>query len=126
MTIMVKQFVDGCSTCQQMKPNTHPLAAPLMPIKSHAHWPFQQITMDFITDLPISNGFDSIPTMVDQGLSKGVILMPCNKMITAEDIMISDRGPQFTLNVFNGIMDALGINNRMSTAFHLQTDGQTE
>ena len=60
MTIMVKQFVDGCSTCQQMKPNTHPSAAPLMPIKSHAHWPFQQITMDFITDLPISNGFDSI------------------------------------------------------------------
>ena len=99
--------------------------------------------MDFITNLPISNGFDSIFIVVDQGLSKGVILMPCNKTITAEetakkyidnvfiqyglpDIMISDRGPQFTLNVFNGIMDALGIKHRMSTAFHPQTDGQTE
>ena len=66
MTVMVKQFVDGCSTCQQMKPNTHPSAAPLMPIKSHAHWPFQQITMDFITDLLISNSFDSIFIVVDQ------------------------------------------------------------
>ena len=99
--------------------------------------------MDFITNLLISNGFDSIFIMVDQGLSKGVILMPCNKTITTEetakqyidnvfiqyglpDIMISDRGPQFTLNIFNGIMDALRINHRMSTAFHPQTDGQTE
>ena len=133
MTVMVKQFVDGCSTCQQMKPNTHPSAAPLMPIKSHAHRPFQQITMDFITDLPISNGFDSIFIMVDQGLSKGVILMPCNKMITTEetaklyidnvfiqyglpDVMISNRGPQFTSNIFNGIMDALRITVGQKTA----------
>ena len=42
------------------------------------------------------------------------------------DVMISDRGPQFTSNVFNGIIDALRINHRMSTAFHPQTDGQTE
>jgi hypothetical protein len=60
MAIMTKQFIDGCAVCQQMKTNTHPTAAPLMPIKSHAHRPFQQVTMDFITDLPISNGFDSI------------------------------------------------------------------
>ena len=40
--------------------------------------------MDFITDLPPSDGFDSIFIVVDQGLTKGVILMPCNKTITAE------------------------------------------
>jgi hypothetical protein len=57
-----------------------------MPIKSHAHRPFQQVTMDFITDLPLSNGFDSIFIVVDQGLSKGVILCPCNKTIDAEGI----------------------------------------
>jgi hypothetical protein len=37
MAIMTKQFIDGCAVCQQMKTNTHPTAAPLMPIKSHAH-----------------------------------------------------------------------------------------
>jgi hypothetical protein len=143
MAAMTKQFIDGCAVCQQMKTNTHPTAAPLMPIKSHAHRPFQQVKMDFITDLPISNGFDSIFIVVDQGLSKGVILCPCNKMIDAEgtiklyidnvfiqyglpDIIISDRGPQFASNVFNGIFDAIGVKHRMSTAYHPQTDGQTE
>jgi hypothetical protein len=143
MTVMVKQYIDGCSTCQQMKSNTHPTAAPLMPIKSYAHRPFQQLTMDFITDLPISNGFDSIFIVVNQGLSKGVILMPCNKMINTKqtvklyidnvfvqyglpDVMISDRGPQFASNVFNGTMDAIRVKHKMSTAFHPQTDGQTE
>ena len=143
MAVMTKQFTDGCTTCQQMKMNTHPTAAPLMPIKSHTHRPFQQVTMDFITDLLISNGFDSIFIVVDQGLSKGVILCPCNKTIDAEgtiqlyidnifiqfglpDIIISDRGPQFTSNIFNGILDAIGIKHKMSTAYHPQTDGQNE
>ena len=39
--------------------------------------------MDFITDLPSINNFDSILVVVDQGLSKGVIIIPCNKTITA-------------------------------------------
>jgi hypothetical protein len=41
-------------------------------------------------------------------------------------VIISDRGPQFTSNVFNGIFDAIGVKHRMSTAYHPQTDGQTE
>jgi hypothetical protein len=68
--------------------------------------------MDFITDLPLVKGFDSILVVVDQGLSKGVILIPCNKTITAEGTaklllnnlykrfglpgkIISDRDPRF-------------------------------
>ena len=99
--------------------------------------------MDFITDLPPSDGFDSIFIVVDQGLTKGVILMPCNKTITAAetadlyiknvfthyglpDTMISDRGPQFASHVFKGITASLQIKHKMSTAFHPQTDGQTE
>src|ERR1700678_1554144 len=74
--------------------------------------PFANCSMDFITDLPISDGYDSILVVVDQGLSKGVILCPCTKSITSEDTaqllldnlykrfglpdkIISDRGPQF-------------------------------
>ena len=37
MTVFLKKYIDGCATCQQMKPNTHPTVASLMPIKSHAH-----------------------------------------------------------------------------------------
>ena len=99
--------------------------------------------MDFITDLPLSNGFDSIFVVVDQGLSKGVILIPCNKTVTAlqtanllirevfkrfrlPDKVISDRGPQFAAAAFQEVMKALKIKHSMSTAFHPQTDGQTE
>ena len=37
MTVFLKKYIDSCAICQQMKPNTHPTVAPLMPIKSHAH-----------------------------------------------------------------------------------------
>ena len=114
-----------------------------MPIISHATWPFQQVTMDFITDLPISNSFDSIFIVVDQGLLKGGILCPCNKTINANktmklyinnvfiqfglpDTIISDRGPQFASEVFNRIFEAIGVKYKMSTAFHPQMDRQTE
>ena len=74
--------------------------------------------MDSITDLPVSNRYDSILVVVDQGLSKGVILCPCTKIITSEDTaqllldnlylqqfglpkkIISDREPQFTAKAF--------------------------
>ena len=42
--------------------------------------------MDLSTDLPLSDGFDSILVVVDHGLTKGVILLPCNKTITAEQV----------------------------------------
>ena len=48
--------------------------------------PFAHCSMDLITDLPLSDGFNSILVMVDHGLMKGVILLPCNKTITAEQV----------------------------------------
>ena len=82
----VRDYVSGCALCQQMKPNTHPSDPALSPIPSKALRPFEQLSVDLITDLPLSDGFDSIMVMVDHGLSKGVILSPCNKTITAEGI----------------------------------------
>jgi len=99
--------------------------------------------MDLITDLPPVDGFDSILAMVDQGLMKGVILIPCNKMITSKqtgslllenlykrfglpDKIISDRGPQFALNSFKELLKILGIKSALSTAYHPQTNGTTE
>ena len=74
--------------------------------------------MDLITDLPPADGYDSILVMVDRGLSKGVILCPCNKTLTMEgtaellkdnlfkqfglpDEIISDRDPQFAASHSN-------------------------
>ena len=99
--------------------------------------------MDFIMDLPTSDGFDSIMVMVDHGSMKGVILELCNKTITAEqmgnillnslykhfglpDKAISDRGLQFASHAFRELGQLLGIKLNMSTAHHPQTDRATE
>jgi len=140
---MVKKYIKGCTTCQRMKPDTHPTVPGITPIGSTATRPFEQVSIDFITDLPKSQGFNSILVVVDQGLTKGVIFTPCHKTIDAlgtadlylehvykcfglPSVMISDRGPQFASKTFQELRKALGIDHRMSTAYHPQTDGQTE
>ena len=65
-----------------MKVNTHPTSPPILPIKSTATQ-FSLVTTDFITDLPEINGFDSVMVVVDHGLTKRVIFIPCNKTIDA-------------------------------------------
>ena len=105
--------------------------------------PFAHCSMDLITDLPLSDGFDSILVVVDRGLTKGVILLPCNKTITAEQVaslllenlykrfglqdeIISDRGPQFAAHAFRELLKLLNVTSKLSTAYHPQTDGATE
>ena len=69
-----------------MKVNTHPTIPALSPLPSSCTHPFQQLSIDLITDLPLSNDFDSLMVMVDHGLSKGVILTPCNKTINMKGV----------------------------------------
>jgi hypothetical protein len=143
MQATIKNYVEGCGPCQQMKVNTHPTAPALSPIKSTATRPFQMVSVDFITDLPEVNGFDTLMVVVDHGLSKGVIFIPCMKTIDAlgtadlfikhvyrrfglPDYIISDRGPQFASKVFKEMGRLLGVTLAMTTAYHPQADGETE
>ncbi|THH08070.1 hypothetical protein EW145_g2952 [Phellinidium pouzarii] len=127
-----------------MKINTHPTTPPLTPIPADpSTLPFQSVSIDFITDLPLSNSFDSLMVIVDHNSSKGIVLCPCNKTIDAlgtallyhqnvyrrfglPKCIISDRGPQFASHVFQTLCSRLGIKSKLSTAYHPQTDGQTE
>ena len=139
----VRHYVEGCALCQQNKVNTHPTVPPLSPIKSAASRPFQQISCDLITDLPVSAGFDSLLVVVDHGLTKGVILCPTKKSVTAEGIaslffhkvflrfglfdkVISDRGPQFASSFARELGKLLHYDLSLSTAYHPQSDGETE
>ena len=98
--------------------------------------------MDFITNLPLSKGYDLLFMVVDR-LSKATVLAPCNKTITANETaqlyidhvwkrtrlskqVISDRGPQFASKVMQEIWEKLGVKSSLFTAFHPQTDGETE
>ena len=143
LTSFVHRYVEGCAKCQQNKANTYPTVPPLSPIKSLASRPFQQISCDLITDLPISSGFDSLLVVVDHGLTKGVILCPTKKSITAEGIaslffhkvflhfglfdkVITDRGPQFASAFTCELRKLLHYNLSLSTAYHPQSDRETE
>ena len=138
----VHDYMAGCSTCQECKVDTHPLNPGSSPLEVTDR-PFQFITMDFITDLPLSEGCDSIFTVVDQGLMKAIVLLPCNKTINVlgvvklliknvfskyglPDKIVSDRGPQFASHVFQLATKRLSIASRLSTAFHPQMDGESE
>ncbi|ESK82005.1 retrotransposon nucleocapsid protein [Moniliophthora roreri MCA 2997] len=144
MTKYIKSFVDGCVACQQMKINTHPTRVPLQPIGGHKDaLLFQIITMDLITDLPEVDRSNSILVVVDHAATKGVIFIPCKKKLDAAetakllfqhvykrfglpDKIISDRDPRFAAEVFTEMGRILGIKQMLSTAYHPQTDGETE
>jgi len=99
--------------------------------------------MDLITDLPKSQGFDSILTIVDQGCSKAAKFIPCTKTIDGTGVVLKylkhlvpwfglpkqiilDQDPRFTSAFAKEMCKALGIQQNLSTAFHPRTDGQTE
>jgi hypothetical protein len=140
VTEFVKKYIEGCATCQMNKIRP-PVRVPTKPTEIPTGiW--ETITMDFITDLPKSHGYDSILTVVDRH-SKGVVLTPCNKNITAEEtsqllidnvwkrfgfpkVIISDRGPQFAAQVTRELWRKIGIEQKLSSAYHPQTDGESE
>jgi hypothetical protein len=83
----IKNYVQGCGICQQFKIDRHPSKLRFYPTEgAMSTRPFAYCSMDLITDLPISARYDSILVVVNQGLTKGVILLPCSKTITAEGV----------------------------------------
>jgi hypothetical protein len=140
----VENYVKGCAKCQESKVITHMKRAPLYPFDTHVEQgPFQYVSMDLITDLPRSNRYDAILTIVDQGCSKAAKFLPCNKTIDGQGVaqlyfehlfpwfgipkrIISDRDPRFTSHFAKAVCKATGIQQNISTAFHPRTDGQTE
>ena len=105
--------------------------------------PFETIALDFITKLPISQGYDSILTVMDHDCSKAAIFIPCKEAITAEETaglivqhvfprfglpqrIISDRDPRFTSKFIRGLCKRIGMTQNISTVYHPRTDGQSE
>jgi hypothetical protein len=81
-------YVQGCATCQSTKPGTMKPKPPLLPIVANERQnPFQTISIDLITDLSSSNGFNSILTIVNHRCSKVAIFLPCQKTIDAPGVM---------------------------------------
>ena len=137
----VARFVRGCERCQRTKTfPTKPvgkLAPHLVPDR-----PWQIVSVDLISHLPPSHGYDAIVVIVDR-FSKMIRLTPTNAELTSAGMarifrdrvwcnfglperVISDRGPQFASSFTADLNNLLGIRSNLSTAYHPETDGQTE
>jgi hypothetical protein len=140
----VTDYVKGCTECQRHKTNNHPTKAPLEPIWAKPEaTPFETVAIDFITKLPVSQGYDSILTITDHDCSKAAIFIPCVEEISGEEMaalyakhvfarhglptkIISDQDPRFASKFTQELCRLLGIQQNISMAYHPRADRQSE
>ncbi|GJT36383.1 hypothetical protein Tco_0926802 [Tanacetum coccineum] len=132
-----------CLTCAKVKAE-HQRPSGLLVQPDIPEWKWEKITMDFITKLPkTAAGFDSIWVIVDR-LTKSAHFLPMRETDSTEKLtrlymkeiasqdrnspvsIISDRDSHFTSRVWQSLHKALGTQLNLSTAYHPQTDGQSE
>jgi len=142
MNERIIDFVQSCPECQQNKATRHHpygLSSPL----ELPYPPWQSIAMDFITELPLSEGHDQLLVVIDR-FTKMAHYIPLRKDgKTAADLaitfarevwkhhglptdIVSDRDSRFTSEIWWEFLWHSEIRPQMSTVFHPQTDGQTE
>ncbi|GJP85889.1 hypothetical protein CLOP_g15986 [Closterium sp. NIES-67] len=138
----VQKFVTSCDTCQRMKSSKQKKAGLLQPLPVPEQ-PWQVVSLDFITGLPpTTSGHDAILVVIDK-FSKMGHFIPTHTTARTEQTaqlfvrhiisqhgipttLISDRDPKFTSKFWKELMSLLGTKLAMSSAYHPQTDGQTE
>ncbi|GJP62491.1 hypothetical protein CLOP_g19546 [Closterium sp. NIES-67] len=138
----VQKFVTSCTTCQWMKSSKQKKAGLLQPLPIPEQ-PWQVVSLDFITGLPTTtSGHDAILVVIDK-FSKMGHFIPKHMTTRTEETaqlfvryiisqhgipttLISDRDPKFTSKFWKELMSLLGTKLAMSSAYHPQTNRQTE
>ena len=138
----VANYVSECDICKRVKASYLRPAGPLQPL-SIPSWKWEDISMDLIVGFPkTSKGYDSIWVIVDR-LTKSAHFLPVKTIYRAQHYdeqyisrimslhgvtktIISDRGAQFIARFWEQFHAALGTRLIRSSAYHPQTDGQTE
>ena len=143
----VKEYVQNCKIYLKSKRTRQPKAGLHEPLGS-PEYPYQRPAIDFIVGFPEAEDpvnrqrCDIIMTIVD-GLTKYAKFIPCKTTMDAEQLacivakevfadhgipekIISDRDKLFVSKFNTGLRRALHMEEGISTAFHPQTDGQTE
>jgi Integrase zinc binding domain/Integrase core domain len=138
----VRTYVQECDKCQRNKAHHQIKENFLVPLPVPER-PWSTIGVDFITQLPVSEGmFDAIAVFTCH-FSKMVHLVPCHSNITSEDFaalyrrqcfrlhgvqenIVSDRGTQFVAAFWQQFCKDVGVRLRMSSAYQPSTDGLVE
>ncbi|XLS75404.1 hypothetical protein HN51_032269, partial [Arachis hypogaea] len=138
----VAEYVSKCLTCQKVKIEHQRPSGMLQPLEI-PQWKWESIAMDFVSGLPRTRaGFDAIWVIVDR-LTKSAHFLPIRMTYTLEELarlyikeivrlhgvpatIISDRDPRFTSRFWGAFQKAFETRLSLSTAYHPQTDGQSE
>ncbi|GFS42569.1 hypothetical protein Acr_00g0080620 [Actinidia rufa] len=138
----IAEFVSRCLSCQQVKAE-HQRPAGLLQSLPIPEWKWEHITIDFVVGLPNSpRGCNAIWVIVDR-LTKSAHFLPVKTTYSLSKYadlyiteiirlhgtpvsIVSDRDPRFTSKFWKSLQRALGTELSFSTAFHPQTDGQSE
>ena len=143
----VKSYVAGCDVCQRVKARRHRPYGELLALPLPSK-PFEQISIDFITDLPpladsvTKTAYDAILVIICR-YTKVAKYIPTTKTVDAPGLaqlfvkhwfkdqglpshIVTDRGSVFTSKFWSSMCYYLKMTRGLSTAFHLQTDRQTE
>ncbi|KAI4899205.1 hypothetical protein NFI96_030736 [Prochilodus magdalenae] len=141
MTADIHCFVSSCTVCSVCKTPRSLPAGKLMPLSVPSR-PWSHIAVDFVTDLPNSQGHTTILTVVDC-FSRGERFIPFTSLPTAfqtakavfhhvfrlfgiPEAIVSDQGTQFTSQVWSAFMERLGISVCLTSGYHPQSNGQCE
>lgn len=136
-----RSFVAACSICARNKTTTKPSSGLLRPL-AIPHRPWSHIALDFVTGLPPSGGNTVVLTIIDR-FSKAAHFIALPKLPSARETadllvqhvfrihglpsdIVSDRGPQFTSQVWKAFCKAIGATASLSSGYHPQSNGQTE
>jgi len=137
----VGMYVSHCDLCLRTKIQRRLLSGELQPLPIlDERW--DAISVDFISELPESGGYDSIMVAVDSAGKRSHFVETVTTVTAAGAAnlylrniwklhglprkVVSDRGPQFVAAFMKELYRLLGIEAATSTAYHPQTDGQTE
>ena len=141
MKRVVQEFVRSCDVCQRQKYSALSPAGLLQPLLvPELIW--EDISLDFITGLPKSKGFEAIFVVVER-LSKYSHFIPLKHPYTARKVaevftkeivrlhgvpqsIVSDRDPLFISVFWKELFRLQGTILKMSSSYHPETDGQTE
>jgi len=141
ITNFVARWLRNCHTCRRITPSREAYQGVLKPLPP-AERTWTDVSMDFITHLPRCGKFDAVLVVVDR-LTKMRHLIPCDGTCNAEGVarlylqhvwklhglpnsVVSDRGPQFVAEFWKSLTRRLRIQVHLSTAYHPETDGQSE
>ncbi|KAJ9535195.1 hypothetical protein OSB04_un001722 [Centaurea solstitialis] len=138
----IATYVSKCLTCAKVKAE-HKKPSGLLQQPEIPEWKWEQISMDFVTKLPkTKKGHDTIWVIVDR-LTKSAHFLPIKETYSIDKLaqlyvgeivmrhgvpisIISDRDSRFTSRFWQSLQATLGTRVDLSTAYHPQTDGQTE